>query len=275
MNDPVASCIWAGRGGALMPIRGVAPESFKVTGGPDMVTQTTVGGRGRAQRIRRPRAWEAEFKLVPLAEMTSLVALARGDWGNGPFSWVMPDMMLGNMLPPESVALPQERQGYLPGGPLIAEGDIPLPGSLFGSGGEVEVGSPVPVMVDVPVTLSAWVSAPWVDGSGVEVKAVVLDAAGRTTQTESSGVVKPQGLQRVSVTLSPTSVAAVSVQLVVKGALAIAGPAITWTDTLMPFTHGLGVGGVVISGATEIATRYGSWNDGPMVDISVQAREVG
>lgn len=243
--------IYFGINGRLIPVK--CPSVQRVDDGERYQFAMTLEGKRKAQVVpgARRRVWDLVLGDVTTPEQVSaLRGIASGAWGDGPFWFIPAEAPNTNMLEP-GVASCDPAAGLAstnaPGGPLRVEGrwfgrslqNDSAPGHIHfgGSGGGL---SPAPE-AGSPVTASVFV-----EGAGAGAQVAFWDAAGDFhSAVSSSGTASAGQPVRSYVTTSvPSGAVWVSVRAV--NAVRAAGPCLSWSDKLLPFSDGRGASKVVV-----------------------------
>ena len=238
-------------------------------------TRTTLGGR-RTARIaaRGHRSWAVSTGMATPLELANLAAVARGDFGPGPFWWVDPWAQQSNLLDPRDAAIevPWGNSTLggpvtLPGGPVVAR--HARTGSALNNWSTSPFGdySRAPVIPGRDVTVSAWL-----DSAAKGLRYVFQDAAG--SAVDGIGVVSgtASGWHRVSRTV-PAPDGAASVVLGQAGTGGLAAPAVTWTSEVREYGPGSGARNVIVTSFSQDVRA--AWKGAMYSDQSYQIMEVG
>lgn len=283
---PVDSTAYMGNPGALVPFPGggVSGGSLSVDDGDQYTFQTSAEGTVYAQR--RPtangsaRTWSVSLQALPASDYAPMVGLVRGVYGIGPWWWITPDAQAGNLLTPAvslldaSVTPPT---GYTRIGPvheaLEAGGNL-LASATWYNAAPGSSWAGIPLSVPVPpgggwVTFSAWLA-----GTNAALGMVFQNTAGgqvSTLQRPSPGMTLA-GATRVSWSVQITDPSVAQVRFAGVNATHISQPAISWTQSLMPWDVGEGCVAAVPSGLSRALKRIG--DEGPFREPSFTVTEV-
>lgn len=235
--------------GSLIPVK--CASQLTSSGGRSVSFQDTLGKRKAFLGNVRAREWDVEIGLATPGELSGLQWLAENV--NSPMVWYSPDAVVGNILPPAQAAFTPDVHNGLEGPLVEVEPGIVVksafPSASFvafpRSGGERE---PIPVVSETPVSASVWTR-----GSGGQLSLTWWDASGNSVSQEHSATVSGSTFQRVSLTAVPPSTA-VGATLSLRGEQ-VAGPAVTLTDRLMPYSPGRGAHRVVAHGLADAVIR--------------------
>lgn len=231
--------------GALIPVwtTGVGLSTDR----PTSVVRTL--GKAKAFRGRASsREWSVSAEFGSSGEMGGLLWLA--EYGNPPFVWYPPDAVFGNVLEPAVAGLVSGHHNGLEGALVevepgvwvksaVPDGGIAV--SLPFRGGFVD---PVPVIPGRTVTISAWLR-----GTSTRIDVAWRDVSGATISTSAGTASSRPTLYRVSRTLTPPAGAA-QVSITLHGDQ-IAGPTVTFTDKVTPYSSGKGCKRAVVHGLSE------------------------
>ena len=230
---------YLGQPGRLVPIR---CQSAPVKRADRYTAETTLEGAVKVQRSPGARrSWEVGLGLATAAQIAALWGFDDGEWGNGPFVWVSPEAQVSNLLTPAQASCDKSTlytAGVLAGGPMSlgADGDAgrsflnPDPAVTFRFGGQA-----APVIPGRTVTASAYLI-----GAGAKIQIRWEDAAGTYISTSTSGAQGTAGAPvRAYLTSTPPANAAIAYVNALSTSQA-ARPALTWTDTLVPYGPGGG-----------------------------------
>lgn len=243
--------IYLGSLGRMIGIK--CPASQQAQSVEQFTFKDTVEGRVKAQR--RPlgrRSWSLRTSdATTPGESAILQEFAAGAWGRGPFVFVSADAPHTNLLTPGASTCDPAEVAMGSGGSLLGSPPLLTPdgwaarsvwkntvnGAFFGEA--------VPVLSGRRVTGSAYVS-----GAGGFVRLVFLNASGAVVSQVDSAAATPTVARRSVTALPP--VGAVSARLTVTASVtAAARPAITWTDTVQPYSDGQGCSKAVVHGVSR------------------------
>ncbi|MDY6054339.1 hypothetical protein [Micrococcus sp.] len=277
---------WIGDVGGLVEVRCASDVAMSR---PDQwVTTEALDGTVAAQLLpRRRRSWQVG---IGTARPEQLGTLAMVPARTGAGLWFYDELALvSNMLTPEaSLTEPGQFSAGSVQGPEAgvfdgADGHRPLSRVVHTSPtaaviAPVGVTHPVLGVVtcavpqDRPVTVSVYLT-PWEGRAGV-LRVEELDMRGTVIATWGSQTAGATALQRVHRTIR-TGMTTVALRVSVREALAWASPAVTMTDTLMPWAEGRGARQVVIHRPSDQVQRAATslWDRRSTADYMVQ--EVG
>lgn len=249
---------WLGQPGAMIPMS--CPATMTRTGGASYLTVDTVDGGRRAQKVTRLRQWALDMALATPHDNAVIEQISAGATDAAAAVWVAPDAPFANLLTPADSILaitPRDQYGWatsggrtLPDGTWV--GGVLVAASGAATGPALMGATITPVVPGVPVTGSAWVANP-----DSYVRISLRDAAGTEVIGARSNGAVGNDVQRLAVTIPATSIPAtvVGAWLTVEGAARFAaGPAITWTETVYPWTAGRGCPAAVVSSAGDFDT---------------------
>lgn len=243
--------IYFGINGRLIGAK--CPSVQRVDDGERYHFVTTLEGKRKAQVVpgARRRVWDLVLGDVTTpAQAAVLRDIAAGAWGDGPFWFVPAEGPDSNVLEPGVVSCDPVAglsSNNSPAGPLRVDGrwfgrslqNDSAPGHIHfgGSGGGL---SPAPEAGSL-VTASAFV-----EGAGAGAQVAFWDAAGGFHSAVSSSVTASAGQAvRSHVTTSvPSGAVWVSVRAV--NAVRAAGPCLSWSGELLPFSDGRGASKAVV-----------------------------
>ena len=216
---------------------------------------STLEGKRKAQvKPKGTRTWALSADHYRPNEHSLLSQFADGAWGPGPFVFVSADAPVSNMLlPGVADCLSSENPSglVLDGGPVQVNDAWFARSYLNSSGVTVFFGKDhgsgaVPVIAGRRVTGSVHVT-----GSGARVQLSFYDAAGASLGSSLGNVAGVSGWVRSSVSVLPPA-GAVSARVFANSATVRAtGPAITWSDGLLPWGSGQGCSKAVVHGVTR------------------------
>lgn len=251
--------------GNLMPV-----WANKITETVDRkVTFTeTLGARkafmGRVSR----REWQVTADLTFASELTGLEWLAA--FGRESLVWFPPEAVSGNAFDPESAGLVSWRHSGVEGSFLEVEPGLWVK-SATPTGTAVslpyrrDVLDPLPVVPGKPLTVSAWMRGT------TRIAVNWRNQVGSSVRIDTSPLENGQSLVRKSFTAIPPATA-VQATFQFFGSQ-VAGPSLSFTDQVMPYTTGTGPLRVVVHGLERELVRIR--HDGPMKNMSFTVSEVG
>lgn len=239
--------------GSLIPVK--CASQLTSSGGREVSFARTLGKQKAFLGRVTAREWDVDIGLATPSELSGLRWLA--SYARGPLVWYGPDAVIGNVLD-EPVA------GLVPGfhngveGPMVevqpetwVKAALPSTSALslpFRSG----VVDPVPVVAGQPVTISAWLRGNTLSGrQNLTVFWRNIDNTVISSQGVDFGV-SPGFERRVATLIPPLSAAGFTIQFF---AQQVAGPSVTLTDQLMPYSPGRGAKRVVAHGLQDAVIR--------------------
>lgn len=237
--------------------------------------RVTLGGRRTVRMaVRGHRSWSVSTSAASPLDLAGLAAVARGDFGPGPFWWVDEWAQQSNLLDPRDAALEAAWGSatlagpvVLPGGPVVARhvrtGVSMASWAVSPHGGYLRA----PVVPGQMVTVSAWV-----DASSQSLRYVFQNAAEVAVGSTSAVSGVRAGWHRVSRTVT-APVGAASVVIGQSGLGGLAAPAVTWTSDLREYGAGAGARNVIVTGYSEDVRA--AWKGAMYADQSYQIVEVG
>lgn len=273
--------MWAYLGslGALVPIPGMGilrPDSLSLE--RPATYRRTLGGRVTARvGARTHRAWSVQpDTVVSPTELAAVQAFVSGVFGPGPWWWVDPWAQVTNVLTPRDGENAAGWSNVVQGGPVVLP-DGAVGGSVVKTTSTPAVvlrdGVPalVPVLAGGAVTVSVYASVP-----GVSVVGTFRNAAGATVGTALTSPASAGVWSRVSVS-GTVPVGAVSVEVSVTGpaSVAVACPAVTWTDAVMPYGAPGGADKVLVSALSQDVVLAHAGRNGQFSGGSFVVTEVG
>lgn len=253
--------------GSLIPVK--CPSSLDTSGGRDVSFTRTLGRQKAFMGKVASRTWGAS--LSPATSPGKVAGLAwLADYGNPPFVWYGPDAVMGNILEPATTGLVPNATNGLEGPLVEVEPDVWLKSALPAVSSismpyRAGMLDSVAVIPGVPLTVSGWVR-------GVASVAVVWrDILGASITTNSRSLGTSTGLVRRSTTLTPPDGA---VQMTMQFfCTQLAGPAVSLTGGLTPYSSGKGCKRAVVHGLSEALTMATSQQ--AMSGYSFTITEVG
>lgn len=253
--------------GSLIPVK--CASTLTSSGGREVSFQDTLGKRKAFLGQVRAREWSVDIGLAKPHELSGLRWLA--EYSSGPLVWYSPDAVVGNILTPGQAALiPGTHTGLE--GPLVevepevyVKSALPDAASYLNFPYRAGLADPIPVVPGQPVTVSAWLRG--------ESRITVYwrDINGASLSHDSPATETAPTLTRMSRTLIPPS-GAVQMSLALRGAQ-VAGPAVTLTDRLMPYSPGEGARRVVVHDLADAVIR--ATQDQQLGSLSFTVSEVG
>ena len=210
--------------------------------------QTTLEGRVKAQvRPGGRRTWDLRLPRTSTpSEVAALDAFANGSWGPGPFWFVSADAPHTNLLSPgASQSVSMLNGGGSLGGPWDTEWGLAARSLLNTEAAFLYWDTSVPVQAGKPVTGSAVLQ-----GEG-HLRLWWRNGAGESSVTGSDSFSSPSGPVQVSVTAQPPSWAEFVTLGVSREVTRAALPAVTWTETVMPWVSGQGCEKAVVRGMSS------------------------
>lgn len=214
---------------------------------------STLEGKRKAQvKPKGPRTWALAAEHFRPNEHSLLSQFADGAWGHGPFAFVSADAPVSNMLTPGAAscdpALISSTAFISNGGPAEIESGVWVGRSYLNASGSINMSFPArtPVIPGQSVTGSAYVR-----GAGMKLSISFWDAADQFISfAASSGSGSASAWSRLSVTRTPPA-NAVRVAVYASGAGRGAAPAVTWSDTVLPWSDGQGCDQAVVHGVSR------------------------
>lgn len=256
--------------GSLIEIK--CPAELNISGGRAVSLTRTLSRQKAFMARAGSREWSAQLsEATTPGQVSGLSWLA--EFGNPPFVWYPPDATVGNILDPAVAALAPARHNGLEGALVEVEPGVWVKSAV--PNGSTTLGmpyrgsslDPIPIIPGRPLTISAWLQ-----GSDAGIGLVWRDIQGNTV---SSGGTRPSQnlakLTRVSRTVAPP-LGAVTVSLILHCQMA-AGPAVTLTDAMTPYSPGKGCKRTVIHGLSEAVTLATAKQS--MSGYSITVSEVG
>lgn len=239
--------VYLGTLGRMIPIYST-PSAQLETEERYAFTRTLEGRRKAQVKPVGRRTWGLNAQFAEPNEHSLLSQFANGVWGAGPFVFVSADAPVSNMLTPEvstcgpaakiSSVITLAGPHYLGFGEYSARSLLNTDPSVimyFGS-------TRTPVAQGKAVTASAWVS-----GAGAAVRLFWYDSAGALITSVTSSVLATSTTTVRSWVTSVPPANAVACLVGAVNASRGAQPAITWSDTLLPWSDGQGCPKAVVS----------------------------
>lgn len=254
--------------GSLIPVK--CASQLTSSGGRSVSFQDTLGKRKAFLGNVRAREWSVDIGLAKPQELSGLRWLAENV--NSPMVWYGPDAVVGNILTPRQADLLPDAHDGLEGPLVEVEPGVQVKSALRDAGAGVVMpmrnGSldRVPVPAGRMITVSAWLRG---DASRIDVNF-------RDIQTVSVGNANSEprdlpGWERVSLRVVVPA-GAVQLNLNLRGDQ-VAGPTITLTDRLLPYSPGRGAKRVVAHGLADAVIR--ATEDQQLQSLSFTVSEVG
>lgn len=266
--------IYLGTLGRMIELK--CPSSQRVSVSAQPVFKATLGGRVVAEMPPRAdrRAWDLQTSDATTPDqIAQLLAFAGGAWGLGPFWFVSADAPFTNLLTPAAASCDPTVMTMSSGATLLGSPPLLTPDGWAArsvwkttTNGAL-LGAPVPVIPGQKVTASAYAA-----GAAGYVSLVFLNAAGSVVSQHNSAVVSTVSSRR-SVTVSAPALA-ISARVSISASVTQAAmPAITWTDTVQPFSDGQGCPKAVLHGASRDLVLAGAGRT--YSSLSFMVTEVG
>ena len=265
--------VYAGTVGSLVALE--CESRLSQAAARSMSTMTTLGGRviaqlGQAQR----RRWQVTVDNSDQTEVGKLAMML--DALPQPWVWLDSWAQVTNLLTPDqsswrAYSYPSATVGSLVdlegGGVAVSLNDPTSPTRGFAFD--------VPAVPGVPFTASVH-ARPKTTGGSVTVRVSWQDAAGAIiTSNSGSRVCAPSGpWTRVTVTATPPA-GAVKCYLVATNHIALAAPAVTFTDQAMAWGHGAGCTAAVLPGLSLDVLTAWQQPGGQRASYSFDVIEVG
>lgn len=241
--------IYLGTLGRMIGIK--CPSSQGVESASRYSFDTTLEGKVKAQA--RPigrRTWSLQLSSATTPQDHSVLAqFANGAWGPGPFVFVSTDAPHTNLLMPSTASCDERSITY---GYVLQAGPWQVAPGLWAANSYVNsspstVALPYgdrfyPAIPGVPVTASAYVL-----GEGARVGVVFYDANDAFISSSYSPVAGSGTDVTRSVITTVTPANAVRCAVVSSYTLRGAMPALTWTDSVQPWSDGQGCLKAVVS----------------------------
>lgn len=238
--------------GSLIPMK--CASRLAVSGGRDVTLARTLGSQKAFLGQVRARQWDVVIGLAKPAELSGLSWLA--EYSDEPLVWYSPDATVGNILSPDLSGLYGPVHDGMEGPLIEVEPGVFVKSALP----EVDVGyfampriSPVG-SIPVPVPAGATVTASmWVRGPDARVSITWWDALKNSVGFAGSDYLNLPEFERISVTaVAPPGATGLTMSL--RGTQ-VAGPAVTLTDELMPYSPGQGAFRTVVHGLDKEVLR--------------------
>ena len=232
--------------GSLVPFLG--PSSESISDDRAVSFADTLGRRKAFMGRKSPRTWACELNARYPRELSGLRWLA--SYGNPPFVWYPPDAVFGNILEPAVAGLVSGRHNGLEGALVEVEPGVWVKSAVPDGGGAVSLPyrggalDPIPVIPGRPVTVSAWLR-----GASSRIDVAWRDVSGATISSSTGPASSRPSLVRVSRTLTPPA-GAVQMTLVFQ-CDQVAGPSVSLTGSMTPYSPGKGCKRAVVHGLSE------------------------
>lgn len=258
--------------GPIGSIIGVkCPSSLSASGGRTSTFSRTLSRQKAFMSKSGPREWSAELSQATTpSQISGLRWLA--DYGQPPFVWYPPDAVFGNILEPAVAALVSGRHNGLEGPLVEVEPGIWVKSAIPDAAASVSLPyksgflDALPIPAGQRITVSAWMT-----GSAV-ITVAWRDAAGGLLSSAGSGALGTSGsLVRRSFSATPPA-GAVRMTLLLT-ATQVAGPAVSITDSVTPYSPGKGCRRSVVHGLSESLTLISTQQS--MSGYSFTVSEVG
>lgn len=254
--------------GSLIPVK--CASQLTSSGGRQVSFGDTLGKRKAFLGQVRAREWSVDIGLAKPAELSGLRWLAENV--HAPMVWYPPDAVVGNIVTPAQGDFTVRAHNGLEGPLVEVEPGVWVKSALPSGGTSVAfprangVRMPAPVVQGVPVTASAWLR-----GSNARVQLVWWSADQVNLGSVSSTVSSGAEFRRVHVTAVPP-MGAVGLTCELTGTQ-VAGPAVTLTDKLLPYSPGRGATRVVTHGLADAIIR--ATENQQLQSLSFTVSEVG
>lgn len=264
--------VYLGTLGRMVPIYST-PSAQLETEERYSFTRTLEGRRKAQVKPVGRRTWGLNAQFADPSEHSLLSQFADGAWGPGPFVFVSADAPATNLLTPGAASCDPAlitSSFTTNGGPAEVEPGLWVGRSYLNSSTTLNQAFPArtPILQGVPVTGSAYVR-----GLGMKVYISFWDAADQfISSASSSGSGSASSWSRLSVTRTPP-VNAVRVAVYTNGAGRGAAPAVTWSDSALPWSDGQGCDKAVVSSSSRDLAVTGM--NGTYSNLSFTVSEVG
>lgn len=272
--------IYLGTLGRMIGIKCPASQQVAVE---DLTTfKSTLEGRRLAQvpPAAGRRAWQCQLSDASTPDQVGAVmAFINREWGNEPFVYVSADAPVTNMLTPAAASCDPAEAVLGSGTVVAAHPPMLTPDGWAGrSYMKNAVNSlffgrnRVPLPDSGKVTASAYVL-----GAGGAVQVSWYDAAGGSLGTTVSTVKSTAAtVVRSYVTATPPAGATAALVSVNAPTVQISHPALTWSDTLLPWADGQGCAKAIIHGASrDLVMASRDSRGGRYSNLSFTVTEVG
>ena len=265
--------VYLGTLGRMIPIYST-PSAQLETEERYTFTRTLEGRRKAQTKPLGRRTWGLNAQFADPSEHSLLSQFADGAWGNGPFVFVSADAPHTNLLTPGAASCDPAlitATGFISnGGPAEVEPGLWVGRSYLNTGTSITMSFPArtPVIPGQVVTGSAYVR-----GAGMKVNISFWDAADQfISSVASSGSGSASAWSRLSVAGIPPA-NAVRVSVYATGAGRGAAPAVTWSDSVLPWSDGQGCDKSVVSSYSRDLAVTGM--NGTYSNLSFTVSEVG
>jgi hypothetical protein len=213
-----------------------------------------------------------DIGLAEPAELSGLRLLA--EYSDSPLVWYPPDAVVGNILEPDQASFSPGAHDGLEGALVEVEPGVVVKAahpdgqilSLVDDGAFART----PVPRDVPLTVSAWMSGQTLSDSQ-RIRVTWRNALGADMGSTDTTFGVSDGLVRRQATVVPPAGAVFASFRFY--AAQVAGPAVTVTDRLMPYSPGGGATKVVVHGLADAVLR--ATEDQQLQSLSFTVSEVG
>lgn len=264
--------VYLGRIGQLVPVECGAEQ---VSVAPRYRLESSVEGRVFAQAVTvARRSWALQVGAT--SALGTLQDFVSGAWGPGPFVWVSDEASAGNVLTPAQAEFRVPPPDTAAAGPRRdSTGEwaaTSLLSSYTGAAG-TRVITDIPVVPGVPVTASLDVSR-LPGGAAPRIMLRTITATGGFNQVTLATGAATEGMQRISATLTPDTLAAWARLDIMADVQYLTRPQVTWTSGPVPFHPGAGCAQAVVD---DFSSNILSAVRGRPVlsDVSYVVQEVG
>ena len=236
--------------GSLIPVK--CASQLTSSGGRSVSFQDTLGKRKAFLGNVRAREWSVDIGLAKPAELSGLRWLSENV--NTPMVWYGPDAVVGNILSPAQADFAPGTHNGLEGPLVEVEPGVYVKSVLPDSGTSVAFPrsngqrARVPVVVGREVTAAAWVR-----GANARVQVVWWNADQQNVGSMSSPVSSGANFRRAHVSGVPPA-GAVALTCALYGSQ-VAGPSVTVSDRLLPYSPGRGATNVIVHGLSDAVIR--------------------
>lgn len=265
--------VYLGTLGRMVPIYST-PSAQLETEERYSFTRTLEGRRKAQTKPVSRRTWSLNAQFADPREQAALAQFADGTWGPGPFVFVSADAPATNLLTPGAAscdpALITATAFISNGGPVEVEPGLWVGRSYLNTSSSINTAFPArtPVIPGRPVTGSAYVR-----GLGMKLNISFWDAADQfISSAASTGSGSASSWSRLSVTRTPPT-NAVRVAVYASGAGRGAAPAVTWSDSALPWSDGHGCDKAVVSSSSRDLAVTGI--NGTYSNLGFTVSEVG
>lgn len=237
--------------GSVIPVK--CASQLTAAGGRPVSFQDTLGKRKAFLGNVKAREWSVDIGLAKPQELSGLRWLAENV--DSPMVWYSPDAVVGNILPPDVAGFTQGAHNGLDGQLVEVEPGVWVKSALndgttslripYGGGAE----HALPVIAGHPVAVSAWMR-----GNEMRITVMWYDQSGTLLATDTGANESHASWVRMSrVLVAPPAAARAEVRFV--GSTQVAGPAVTLTDRVMPYSPGRGATNVIVHGLSDAVIR--------------------